>query len=243
MLKAKPKLHWGGLLSIQFKRQIVEQSPLMDRDHDLAIADQRGKLGDIDCGPWMRYSSQRCHTAVHEQQGAGDMRGIVGGENQVRGDVLRGPARALQHGALRGFGVVLRDGFTGRCEAPLMERCEDQAKADGVHTNAFRRVIGGERPRQARTLGPDGVIPKVAAVSNDGANGGEVNDGAALVAAQKRNRRLGTEDVAHRVDVEDLGPVVNVARKAIAALILTRRAWCTGPVQRNWAIRLVARQV
>jgi len=34
---------------MQFKRQIVEQSPLMERDHDLAIADQRSKLGDMDC--------------------------------------------------------------------------------------------------------------------------------------------------------------------------------------------------
>ena len=34
--------------SMQFKRQIVEQSPLMERDHDLAIA-ERGKLGDMDC--------------------------------------------------------------------------------------------------------------------------------------------------------------------------------------------------
>ena len=35
--------------SMQFKRQIVEQSPLMERDHDLAIAEQRSKLGDMDC--------------------------------------------------------------------------------------------------------------------------------------------------------------------------------------------------
>ncbi len=35
--------------SMQLKRQIVEQSPLMERDHDLAIAEQRSKLGDMDC--------------------------------------------------------------------------------------------------------------------------------------------------------------------------------------------------
>src|SRR6202008_989566 len=40
----------------------------------------------------------------------------------------------------------------------------------------------------------------------DGAHGGDVDDGAALVAAHQRNRRLGTEDVAHQVDVEDLFP-------------------------------------
>jgi hypothetical protein len=34
---------------MQFKRQIVEQSPLIERDHDLAIAEQRSKLGDMDC--------------------------------------------------------------------------------------------------------------------------------------------------------------------------------------------------
>jgi hypothetical protein len=33
----------------QFKRQIVEQSPLMERDYDLAIVEQRSKLGDMDC--------------------------------------------------------------------------------------------------------------------------------------------------------------------------------------------------
>src|SRR5271167_3228172 len=39
-----------------------------------------------------------------------------------------------------------------------------------------------------------------------GTYGGDVNDGATLVAAHQRNRRLGTEDVAHQVDVEDLFP-------------------------------------
>ena len=38
----------------------------------------------------------------------------------------------------------------------------------------------------------------------DGTHRGDVNDRAALVAAHQRNRRLGTEDVAHQVDVEDL---------------------------------------
>jgi hypothetical protein len=33
--------------SAQFKRQIVKQGPLMDRDHALAIA-ERSKLGDMD---------------------------------------------------------------------------------------------------------------------------------------------------------------------------------------------------
>ena len=28
---------------------IRKQSPLMERDHDLAIAEQRSKLGDMDC--------------------------------------------------------------------------------------------------------------------------------------------------------------------------------------------------
>src|SRR5205814_10552414 len=36
--------------------------------------------------------------------------------------------------------------------------------------------------------------------------GGDIDDGAPLVAAHQRNRRLGTEDVAHQVDVEDLSP-------------------------------------
>src|SRR5439155_5412203 len=40
----------------------------------------------------------------------------------------------------------------------------------------------------------------------DGTHGGDVNDGATLVVAHQRNRRLGTEDVAHQVDAEDLIP-------------------------------------
>src|SRR5204862_2654407 len=69
-----------------------------------------------------------------------------------------------------------------------------------------RRVVGGERPRQARDRGLGGVVLQVAAACYDGTYGGDVHDGAALVAPHQRNRRLGTEDVAHQVDVEDLGP-------------------------------------
>src|SRR3954451_1028548 len=87
-----------------------------------------------------------------------------------------------------------------------MERREDRARADGVHTNALRRVVGGERPRQARDRSLGGVVLQVAAACDDGTYGGNVNDGAALVAAHQRNRRLGTEDVAHQIDVEDLVP-------------------------------------
>src|SRR3984893_2809817 len=103
------------------------------------------------------YPLQRSHTAVHEQQGAGDVGGIVGGQKQDRGGDLLGPARGLQPGALCGAGVVLLDGLAGRCDAALMERCEDRARADGVHTNAVRRVVGGERSRQAGDRGLGGV--------------------------------------------------------------------------------------
>ena len=66
------------------------------------------------------YSSQRSHTAIHEQQGAGDVGGIVGGQKQDCGCDLLGPARALQHGALCGPGVILLDSLAGRCDAALM---------------------------------------------------------------------------------------------------------------------------
>src|SRR2546421_7666375 len=60
--------------------------------------------------PIAEYSSQRSHTAIHEQQGAGDVGGIVGGQKQDRGGDLLSPAWALQHGALCGLGVILLDG-------------------------------------------------------------------------------------------------------------------------------------
>jgi hypothetical protein len=50
------------------------------------------------------------------------------------------------------------------------------------------------------------VVQQVAAACDDGTHGGDVDDGAALVAAHQRDRRLGTEGVAHQVDVEDLVP-------------------------------------
>src|SRR5205807_4538778 len=100
----------------------------------------------------------------------------------------------------------LLDGRAGRCDAALMERRENWARTDGVHTNALRRVVGGERPRQPRDCGLGGVVLQVAAACYDGTYGGDVHDRAALVAAHQRNRRLGTEDVAHQVDVEDLVP-------------------------------------
>ena len=96
---------------------------------------------------------------------------------------------------LRGKHIARR--IPGRCDAALMERCEDRARADGVHTNAVRRVVGGERSRQAGDRGLGGVVLHVAATCDDGTHGGDVNDGATLVAAHQRNRRLGTEDVAH----------------------------------------------
>ena len=76
------------------------------------------------------YSSQSGHTAVHEQQGAGDVGGIAGGQKQDRGGDLLGPAWALQHGAVCGLGVVLLDGLASRCDAALMEWREDWARAE-----------------------------------------------------------------------------------------------------------------
>ena len=81
--------------------------------------------------PVLEYSSQRRHTAVHEQQGAGDVGGIVGGQKQDRGGDLLGPARALQHGALCGLGVILLDGLAGRCDAALMEERPSPADCTG----------------------------------------------------------------------------------------------------------------
>ena len=89
---------------------------------------------------------------------------------------LLGPARALQHGALCGLGVVLLDGLAGRCDTALMERRRDRARADGVHTNALRRAVGGERPCQARDRSLGGVVQQVAAACDDGTYGGDVND-------------------------------------------------------------------
>ena len=43
--------------------------------------------------PIAEYPSQCSHTAVHEQQGAGDVGGIVGGQKQDRGGDLVCPAR------------------------------------------------------------------------------------------------------------------------------------------------------
>src|SRR5205814_9308627 len=71
---------------------------------------------------------------------------------------------------------------------------------------ADRGVAGAKPPPKARTQSIGGVDLQVAAPRHDGTYGGDVNDGAALVAAHQRNRRLGTEDVAHQVDVEDLVP-------------------------------------
>src|SRR5438552_375170 len=79
------------------------------------------------------------------------------------GGELLGPARALQHGASCRLGVVLLDGLASRRDAALMERREDRARADGVHANALRRVVGGERPRQARDSSLGRVILQIAA--------------------------------------------------------------------------------
>src|SRR3954451_22182603 len=87
-----------------------------------------------------------------------------------------------------------------------MKGREDRAGADGVDTNALRRVVGGERPRQARDRRLGGVVLQIAAACDDGTYRGDVDDGAAPVAAHQRNRRLGAEDVAHQVDAEDLVP-------------------------------------
>src|SRR5689334_10136918 len=87
-----------------------------------------------------------------------------------------------------------------------MERREDRAGADRVDANALRRVVGGERPRQARDRSLGGVVLQVAAARDDRTYGGDVDDRAAPVAAHKRNRRLGTEGVAHQVDAENLVP-------------------------------------
>src|ERR1700746_1615595 len=185
---------------------VVRQSTIDDEICPLSGCWWERATARSGCERRLNYSSQHGHAAVHEQQGAGDVGGIVGGQKQDRGGDLLGPARALQPGDLGGPGVVLLDGLAGSGDAALMGRREEWARADGVHTNALRRVVGGERPRQARDRGLGGVVLQVAATCDDGTHGGDVDDRAALVAAHQRNRRLGTQDVAHQVDVEDLFP-------------------------------------
>src|SRR5215468_6474587 len=131
---------------------------------------------------WLVISSQRGHSAVHEQQGASDVGGIVGGQEQDGSGDLLGPTRTLQHGASCRLGVVLLDSLAGRRDAALVERREDRTRTDGVHSNALRRVVGGERPRQAGDCSLGSVILQIAAACDDGTDGGDVHDGAALVA-------------------------------------------------------------
>src|SRR5262249_82661 len=78
----------------------------------------------------------------------------------------------------------------------------------GIHANTLRRVVCGERPRQTRDRSLGGVVLQVAAACDDGAYGCDVNNGTTSLAAHQRNRCLGTEDVAHQVDIEDLVPAV-----------------------------------
>src|ERR1700740_601003 len=80
---------------------------------------------------------------------------------------------------------LLGDGLAGRGDAALMERREDRARADGVHTNALRRMVGGERPRQARDRGLGGVVLQVAAACYDGTYGGDVDRGARTSARRR----------------------------------------------------------
>jgi hypothetical protein len=41
------------------------------------------------------------------------------------------------------------DALAGSCDAARMKRREDRARADGVHTDPLRRVVGGEPPASA----------------------------------------------------------------------------------------------
>src|SRR5207302_5419827 len=85
-------------------------------------------------------------------------------------------------------------------------RCRQQPHIPIYGGGGSDAAIRALAPHVARDRGLGGVVLQVAAACDDGTHGGDVNDGAALVAAHQRNRRLGTEDVAHQVDVEDLVP-------------------------------------
>ena len=75
-------------------------------------------------------------------------------QNSDRGGDLLGPARALQNGALCSLGLVLLDRLAGSCDAALMERREDRAGADGVHTNALPMYATFHRiAKRASTIG------------------------------------------------------------------------------------------
>src|ERR1700746_2724300 len=113
---------------------VVRQSTIDDEICPLSGCWWERATARSGCERRLNYSSQHGHAAVHEQQGAGDVGGIVGGQKQDRGGDLLGPARALEHGALCGLGVVLLDRLARRGEAALMERREDRAGANGVHT-------------------------------------------------------------------------------------------------------------
>src|SRR5262249_60675887 len=87
-------------------------------------------------------SSQRGHSAVHEQQGASDVGGIVGGQEQDGSGDLLGPTRTLQHGASCRLGVVLLDSLAGRRDAALAARRADRTRTDGVASDVLRPVVG-----------------------------------------------------------------------------------------------------
>jgi hypothetical protein len=88
-----------------------------------------------------------------------------------------------------------------------MERREDRPRPDGVHPYPLPPNGPRRAPASGRDRGLDGIVLQVAATRDDGSDGGGVNNDAAPDAAHQRNRRLGTGDLAHQFDVEDLVPV------------------------------------
>ncbi len=78
------------------------------------------------------HPSQRRHTAIHEQQGAGDIRSIVGGQNRIAAATSSAPPNASA------WCLVRRGRYTARRsrQPPRCARIRNGVKigqADGVH--------------------------------------------------------------------------------------------------------------
>ena len=156
-----------------------------------------------------RNSSQRRHAAIHEQQGAGDVGGIVGGQEQDRGGDLLGPARALPAwcpcAALALYCSTVWPAAAMR--RACWNRREDRARADGVHADAL--AASGRRQAPASSPRPRPWWCRIAGCRRRrrrNAREAVLTMAPPPVRRISGTARLGAEDVAHQVDAEDLVP-------------------------------------
>ncbi|GGM04192.1 hypothetical protein GCM10007977_001830 [Dactylosporangium sucinum] len=167
--------------------------------------------------------------AVDGEVGAGDVGRAVAGQQQheVR-DLLRAGEPARHRGAgglprdVLGRGTAGAGDGRGDPVGAEPQPGRDRPRADGVHPDAPRTHLLGQRLAEAGQRGLGGAVVDDERVGQDGVDGADRHDAGPAALQQVRERRAGRADRGEEVDGQRRGPVLVGHRQEAARAGLHR---------------------